>query len=287
MSRGPAIPAYLARIGLSGTGEPCLATLRAIIAGHTTAIPFENIDVLRGRRIRLDTDGLWDKLIARRRGGYCFEHNLLLMDVLRELGFQVAGHAARVRWGRPEDVIAPRTHMLLSVVLPGGAYLADVGFGGLTPTGPLALDERGAQATPHENFRIVPADGEFDLEAEIGGTWQSLYRFSPQHQMRVDYEVANWFTSTHPEALFVRHLVMTRPAEEGRYTLFDDRFTIRGRGGQNERRRLAGPVELGTVLAEHFKVALDDPADLPALAEFIAVRSAADTPDPFDGGALR
>jgi N-hydroxyarylamine O-acetyltransferase len=287
MSGDATIAAYFARIGYRGPRTPSLTTLRAIVARHTAAIPFENIDVLRRRRIRLDASALREKLVGRRRGGYCFEHNLLLMDVLRGLGFRVAGHAARVRWGRPQDFVAPRTHMLLGVDLAEGAFLADVGFGGLTPTGPLALGERGPQATPHENFRIVPANGEFDLEAEIDGLWQSLYRFSPQPQMQVDYEVANWFTSTHPEALFVRHLVMTRPVEEGRCTLFDDRLTFRRRDGRSERRRLAGADEIGAVLAEHFAIDLDEPGDLAALAEFLAARAAENGPDPFDGGAVR
>ena len=80
---------YCARIGYSGSHEPTLALLRAIVAGHTAAIPFENLDVLAKRPIRLDRPSLCDKLVRHRRGGYCYEHNLLLLGVLRGSGFAV------------------------------------------------------------------------------------------------------------------------------------------------------------------------------------------------------
>jgi N-hydroxyarylamine O-acetyltransferase len=158
VSREPAdTDAYCARIGYSGAREPTLALLQAIVAGHSTAIAFENLDVVAKRRIRLDPPSLYTKLVHHRRGGYCFEHNLLLLEVLRTLGFRAAGLAAGVQWGRPAGVVGPRTHMLLRVDLAGGPYIADVGFGGLTPTAALALEPVREQATPHETFRLVAA----------------------------------------------------------------------------------------------------------------------------------
>src|SRR4051794_37497771 len=114
---------YLDRIGYAGPREPALATLRGVVAAHATAIPFENIDVLLGRGVRLDTGSLVAKLVGSGRGGYCFEHNMLLLHALQALGFSVEGFAARVLWGRPEGDPTARTHMLLRVSLPEGEFL--------------------------------------------------------------------------------------------------------------------------------------------------------------------
>ena len=169
---------------------------------------------------------LYDKLVRRRRGGYCYEHNLLLLSLLHGLGYRAAGLAARVHRNQPSDVLPPRTHMLLHVDLAEGPYIADVGFG-TAVTAPLALEMLSEQASPHEPFRFVPAGDEFDLQVKFGEAWTDLYRLSLHEQMPVDYEVANWFTPTHPESVFVRNLIATRPAARCRYTLFNDKFTIR------------------------------------------------------------
>ena len=103
---------YCMRIRYSGPREPTAEVLRGIVAGHTAAIPFENIDVLAKRQIRLDLPSLLKKLVNNRRGGYCYEHNLLLLDVLLTLGFRAVGLAARVHRSRPPGVVPPRSHML-------------------------------------------------------------------------------------------------------------------------------------------------------------------------------
>src|SRR4051794_7783475 len=145
---------YCRRIGLTEMGRPDLALLQTIIAGHTASIPFENLDVILGRPIRLDIGSIQAKLVDSRRGGYCFEQNTLLRAVLERLGFQVTSLMARVVRGNAADALTPRTHLFLRVDLPEGAYLADVGFGNLTPTRPLRLDSNEAQPTEHEPFRL-------------------------------------------------------------------------------------------------------------------------------------
>ena len=109
------LTAYLERVGYAGPREPTLGGIAGIVAAHATAIPFENIDPLLGRGVRLDTGSLVAKLVDAGRGGYCFEHNTLLLHALRALGFQVEGLAARVLWGRPESDPTARSHMLLRV----------------------------------------------------------------------------------------------------------------------------------------------------------------------------
>jgi N-hydroxyarylamine O-acetyltransferase len=273
------IDGYFARIGYSGSHEPTLAVLRAIVAGHTAAIPFENLDVLAKRPVRLDRPSLYDKLVRHRRGGYCYEHNLLLLGVLQGLGFRAVGLAARVHRSRPAGVVPPRSHMLLHLDLAEGPYIADVGFG-TAVTAPLALEAWREQATPHEPFRLVPADDEFDLQVRFGGEWTDLYRLSLLEQLPVDYEAMNWYTSTYPESLFVRNLIATRPAERCRYTLFNDKFTIRHCDGKAERRTLKRVEEYGEVLDNYFGIALPATDEIGVMAALAQERAA--HPDFFD-----
>src|SRR3954466_9641336 len=154
------LTAYFDRIGYAGARAPTFAALHDIVAAHATSIPFENIDVLLGRGVRIDTASLVAKLVGGGRGGYCFEHNMLLQHALRTLGFRVEGFAARVLWGRPEGDPTARSHMLLRVSLPEGDFLADVGFGGLPLTAPLRLETGTEQRTPHEPHRLVKNNGE-------------------------------------------------------------------------------------------------------------------------------
>ena len=121
------LTAYLERIGIDGNLKPDYTTLTAIHAAHVGAIAFEGLDPFLGRPVRLDLAGLQEKLVANRRGGYCFEQNTLLKAALEALGFAVTGLAARVRWVTPPDSpLGPRSHMLLKVDLAQGAYLVDV-----------------------------------------------------------------------------------------------------------------------------------------------------------------
>lgn len=249
------LTAYLDRIGYAGPREPTLAALREIVAAHATAIPFENIDPLLGRGVRLDDAALTAKLVRGGRGGYCFEHNTLLLRALAALEFRIEGLAARVLWGRPEGDPTARSHMLLRVALPEGEFLADVGFGGLTLTAPLRFEIGPEQPTPHEPHRLVAIDGETELQALLDGGWTRLYHFLPQKQLPIDYEQANWFTATHPESLFTNHLLMARPDTDRRYALFDREFTVRRRDGRVEKRRLTDAADLADVLTGYFRIA--------------------------------
>src|SRR5262249_35987587 len=113
------LDAYFERIGYAGERSPTLATLQAIHLRHATIIPFENLTPLLHQPVRLDLASLQHNLVQSGRGGYCFEQNLLLLAVLRALGFQVTGLAARVRWNVPDEVVTARGHMLLRVELDG------------------------------------------------------------------------------------------------------------------------------------------------------------------------
>jgi N-hydroxyarylamine O-acetyltransferase len=190
--------------------------------------------------------------VGRRRGGYCFEHNTLLMRALTALGFAVEGLGARVLWGRADPSPGPRTHMLLRVTLPEGLYLADVGFGGLTLAAPIRFVAGIEQETPHEPHHLVPRGDELELQARLDGEWAPLYHAAAAAQAPIDFEVANWFTSTHPKSLFTNSLMCARPDPDRRYALLNTHYTVRRRGTMPERRVLESADELGEVLARDF-----------------------------------
>ena len=254
------LAAYFDRIGYGGPAAPTLDALREVHRLHVAAIPFENLSPLIGDEVPLDLGALQAKLVRGGRGGYCFEHNLLLWAALAAMGFEVQGLAARVLWGAPPDApVRHRSHMVLLVDLPEGPFVADVGFGGMTLSAPLALETGVAQPTPHEPFRLVEAEGgAYDLEAEAGGRWLALYRFDLAPQLPVDYGPLNWFVATHPSSPFPSHLLAARAEPHRRLALFDARLTVRERDRPAVERTLTSLDDLGRVLADDFGI------DLPA-----------------------
>jgi N-hydroxyarylamine O-acetyltransferase len=257
--------AYFKRIGYEGARRPMLDTLRAIQLRHTETIAFENLNPLMGWPVRLDVESLQQKMVRDGRGGYCFEQNLLLKHALDALGFRVTGLAARVLWNMPEGVVPPRSHMLLLVDLDGRRFIVDAGFGGVTLTGPLALEPDAEQATPHEPFRLVKAGDEFIEQVRIGGHWVSLYRFNLSEQLLPDYEMANWYLSTHPDSRFVTGLLAARPAPDRRYALLNNQFTIHYRTGGKDRRVITSVTDMREILERDFHIVLPAAPELDAL----------------------
>jgi N-hydroxyarylamine O-acetyltransferase len=269
------LDAYFQRIEYAGERTPTLATLRAIHARHATTIPFENLTPLLRQPVQLDLASLQHKLIRSGRGGYCFEQNLLLRAALLAMGFRVTGLAARVRLNVPDEVVTARGHMLLRVDIDGQTYLADVGFGGLTLTTPLALASDIEQPTPHEPFRVAAAGDGFLMQAYIGQAWKSLYRFDLQEQHLPDYEVSNWYLSNHPNSHFITGLMAARPDVDRRYALRNNQFTIHHLDGNTERRVLTTVADLRATLEDAFHITLPEtPALDPTLQRIAAQPSA-------------
>lgn len=231
--------AYFARIGYVGPRDASLETLRALHALHPAAIPFEAIDCLLDRGIDISPAAVDAKLIAGRRGGYCFEHNSLFTRVLTALGFQVQGLAARVRWNMPPNTPEqPRTHHVLQVSADGQTWLADVGFGGCVLTAPLRMVADDIQRTDHDAYRLTPIPGGFTLEVDREAGWVPAYDISQVPCVPRDYEMANWFTSTHPSSHFRASLLCSMTKPEARYALLLNRFTVRPRHGEPTRETL-------------------------------------------------
>ena len=219
------LDAYLQRIGARAPLAPSVEALADLQRAHVGAIPFENLDILLGRQILLDLPSLQAKLVAARRGGYCFEQNTLFKAVLDRLGFTVTSLAARVRAGATG--VRARTHMLLQVELPEGLFVTDVGFGADGPLGPLPLQEGREHWLGLAGHRLRQ-DGElWVLEGSTDGQWSDLYAFTLEPQYPVDFELANHYTSTHPGSAFVKTLTAQRLWPERRVVLRNRDLTIR------------------------------------------------------------
>jgi N-hydroxyarylamine O-acetyltransferase len=264
------IDAYLSRIHYDGVRSPTLEVLSSLQSLHTQHIPFEGLNPLLRLPVPLDLKSLQDKLVRGGRGGYCFEHNILFSTVLRELGFDVTWHSARVVWMVPEGVTMPRTHMTTLVRLGDDRYMVDVGYGGMTVTSPIKLVTDVAQQTTHEPFRLVNDTGHYLLQTQFAGRWNSLYRFDLQEQLLADYELTNWYMSNSPDSRFVAGLVAARVSPGKRYALLNNKFAVHSLYGETVKRVITDVGEFRKVLADDFQINLTGLTNLDhALQELI------------------
>jgi len=263
---------YFDRIGYRGGAEPTHETLTALVSAHVRRIPFENLDPLMGVPvIDLGSAALSAKLVARRRGGYCYEHNNLMCEVLSELGFGAERLAARVVWMSPEGLDGPphpQTHQALAVTIPGSdqQYLVDVGFGGQTPTAPIPMIPDAVQQTSHEPFRLGSRGGDADeyvLETLIGERWRPLYILGLQPRPLIDMQVGSWYVSTYPESNFVAGLSAALVTDDARWNLRGRNLAVHGRSG-TERIRFDDAAQVCTALTDRFGIDLAGLGDVEA-----------------------
>jgi N-hydroxyarylamine O-acetyltransferase len=250
LSSGPIdLDAYLRRIDYTGQRQPTAALLEKLHLAHVIHIPFENLDILLDRPIRLDLESLQAKLVRARRGGYCFEQNTLLAAALEAMGFAVTRLAARVRLGTTR--VLPRTHMLLKVEAEGKGWLADVGFGGEGLLKPIPLTPGQAVQQHAWTYRVSTEGALWVLQSLHDRTWQDLYAFTLEPQFDVDYEMANHYASTYASSRFVQTLTAQRSTPDARYILRGREFSV-VRGAEATCRTLADAEELFRVLAGTF-----------------------------------
>jgi arylamine N-acetyltransferase len=256
--------AYFARIGYDGPTDPTEAVLRALVSCHGGTIPFENLDPLMGVPVDLlAPQVLAEKLIDRRRGGYCYEHNGLVGYVLDALGYGVERIAGRVVWMRPDGAPLPAmTHNVLAVTVPGEdeRFLVDVGFGGQTLSSPIRLVPGRVQQTRHEPYRITDAGDRLVLEALVRDEWMPLYLFTTEPRPRIDLEVGSWFVSTHPASIFVVGLSAALVTDDARHNLRGRNYAIHRADG-SERIRLDTAAEVLDLLEQRFGIDVGDLGD--------------------------
>lgn len=279
------LDSYLARIALSRRPSRDATGLALVQEAHWQAIGFENLDIMLGRVIRIDSEPVFDKLVRRGRGGYCFEQNRLFADMLGALGFDNRPLLARVLLGIGADTMPPRTHMLLLVDLDGAPWLADAGFGGsYVPPMPLADGALAETADgAHHRLRRIgergTIGGEWVLEragspAATDGRcaahmdWQAQYVFDLAEVAPVDLEMSNHWTATRPETRFTT-LHIASIALPGGFAAMTDRELSLHSGGATQRRTIADAADYGRVLRDLFRIALSD-EELARLGLFIS-----------------
>jgi len=246
--------AYLARIGWNvrsrGSSDPPLDTIATLMRAHMAAIPFENLDVLLGRGVRVDLESVAAKLVTARRGGYCFEHGTLFQAALRALGVEATAHAARVLLVAPK-ADAPRTHMFLTIVDGGTTWVLDPGFGGPGPLVPVPLVEGQEARQDHDVHRLVRRDGEWVLEGLIKGVMVALWTSSLEPQFPVDFALANHYVSTFPGSPFATRLMIRALTPQGRVSAMNRDVTVK-HGNVSETYQLPDRAALRRLVAGHF-----------------------------------
>jgi len=244
------LDAYFARIGYRGNRAPTLNLLATLIAQHAAAIPFEAIDVLLGKGIDIAPEAIFDKLVTRRRGGYCFEQNRLFGDALAALGFTVRPLLARVWLGA--TATPGLTHTLLLVTIDGQDWIVDAGFGGsYSPPMPLI---GGAEANAPDGARlrlvtdhrgwVLSRDGNSAATdgrgAGAGAGWIEQYSFTLAEVAPIDLVMANHWTSTAPNTRFVDLIVVSICLPRGLASL-TDRVYRRHAGGEDNAGEISDP----------------------------------------------
>ena len=245
------LPQYLERVAVPESRlRPDAVTLRLLHRAHRLAIPFENLDILRGRPVSLALSDIQDKLVRGRRGGYCYEQNLLFAAVLRHLGFQVSGLMGRTRLG--SHTVRPRTHMLLQVAVGGEEWLADVGCGSFGPLDPLRLVPDEVTTQDGWVYQIASQGTDLALSVRRECSWYDLYSFTRDEHHLVDYIAANHFNSTHPDSAFTRQLIVQRPGLKSRIALRGTLLTENWPDGRTAETEVLDSDQLREVLTGRF-----------------------------------
>lgn len=242
---------YYERIGYTNQPQVDLQTLAEIQRLHIACFPFENLNPLLNLGVSIQLEDIFQKMVLGGRGGYCFEQNLLLHAILTDIGFKVRNLLGRA--GAHEKA-SGRTHLILLVHLDDRDYIVDTGYGGLVPTAPIALEVDKIQNTPHEDCRIMHFLNGYRLETKVQGEWKRLYDFDMQPQIMMDFEVANWYTSTSPQSTFRKILVAARTDVDIRYSLRGRDFSVYEKGKEPVKKEIQDLEELKEILVNVLKI---------------------------------
>ncbi|SFB62210.1 N-hydroxyarylamine O-acetyltransferase [Amycolatopsis marina] len=243
------IAAYLARIDVQRPAAANLDALRTLQAAHLATVPFENLSVHLGEPIALDPAALEDKVVRRRRGGFCYELNGLFAVLLRELGFRVTLLAARAYL--PSDQLGPPfDHLALRVDLDE-PWLVDVGFGAFSQF-PLRLFAPDPQADPDGEFLLLDQP---DGEVQVCRDGKPAYLLELRARELADFTPTCWWQSTSPDSNFTKGLTCSLRTDTGRITLSGDRL-IETVDGERRERILPEP-EILDIYRKHFGIELE------------------------------
>lgn len=222
----PEVRAYLDRIGFEGPLDGGTKLLAELQERHLHTVPYENLDILRRKPLSLEIDALLDKIVVRRRGGYCFELNALFGWLLQELGYSVTNYFARF-WRDEPNPPPKRRHQVLKVGVDDAFYLCDVGVGGIVPRKPIRMEEGLVQQQGDETYRLE-RDSDFGwMLCELKqGEWKRIYSFTEEPQLPKDYTMATYWCENAPDSIFRHNPMVAIRTREGRNTIAGREFRI-------------------------------------------------------------
>jgi N-hydroxyarylamine O-acetyltransferase len=249
------VKAYLERINYEGSLLPTFETLRDLQLAHLLTVPFENLSIHASEPILLQDKSLFDKIVLRRRGGFCYELNGLFANLLRQLGFSVTLLSAGV--AKKDGGFGPDfDHMTLMVLLED-RWLVDVGFGDSFRQ-PLLIDRRDAQAQGERSYQIGD-DGNYLILRENDGVndWKAQYRFTLRPHKLADYAEMCHYHQTSPKSIFTQQRICSRARPDGRVTLSDMRL-IETDGSERRERVVINEKEYAEILEREFGIIMAD-----------------------------
>nr|MDD6336727.1 arylamine N-acetyltransferase [bacterium] len=214
------VDAYLRRIGYTGPLEPTIEVLNNLQYAHLHTVPYENMDIMDGTPLSLEIPDLYDKIVLRRRGGFCFELNRLYGWLLGQLGFEVHDHFARMLYR--EDSIPKRRHLVLRVPIGNKQYITDVGIGMRQPRWPLELTEGVEQIRDGEGYRLhrdKALGWVLEQRKTNGVEWENYYSFTEEFQVPQDFAPTSFFCEKHPDSIFNKRPMAGMRCPGGRYSL--------------------------------------------------------------------
>ncbi len=240
----------LERIGYSGATEPTLYTLRALQMAFLLKVPFENLDIHIGRQIKLSLEDIYEKIVSRRRGGFCYECNILFFELLKALGFQVEYLSARMVKG---TAAGPEyDHMVLLVTLEHD-YLVDVG-NGQSCREPLRLDGTNSAASEGYTYRVSTHGEDYALYyQQQNAEWSPRFLFTLTPRERAEFSAMCHYHQTSPDSLFTQHRLVTIATPEGRITLTNMQLRIT-RGLETHEIVLRSETEYHEILEQYFGI---------------------------------
>jgi N-hydroxyarylamine O-acetyltransferase len=254
--------AYFERVGYQGTPAADIGTVGELMKQQLFTVPFENLDVQAGKVVSLVPEEIVEKIVGRKRGGYCYEVNGLFAMALEALGIRYQFVAARPMF---YPVRRPKTHMAIVAFVGGHSWLCDLGFGSYGIRAPVRLDTEKTEVRQDDDTFFLEKEGEtgYLLKAMVEGVWANQYAFDLSPQEWIDFAPANYLNSTHPDAVFVQKPLVVLHNPSGRTILFGDSLKTIERG--SVRKRIVAQHERDSVLATVF--------GLPGINELVLTRS--------------
>jgi len=247
---------YLERINYNGSGKPTVATLSKLQECHLHTVPYENFDILNKQPLSLEIPALFDKIVIRQRGGYCFELNALFGWLLEQLGYNVTNYFARF-WRDEPNPPPMRRHHVLQVEAEGKFFLCDVGVGGIVPRWPIQIVQDLVHEQGNETYKLDkdPYYGWMLCELK-NEQWHPIYSFTEEPQLAKDYIMASFWCENAPESIFTRDAMVAIRTEKGRKSVAGNEFRIFTQDGVEEFSPNT-PEEYNEALRKHFGIVLD------------------------------